>query len=71
MYHVLTPAYGRDYRSRAEVLKDWNADLDFVLQPAGQLINRAQVKAGHAVNIRYQGNRKVAVIRRTEGDSDK
>lgn len=25
-----TPAYGRDYKSKAEVLKDWNEGKDFL-----------------------------------------
>lgn len=29
------PAYGRDYKSQAEVQKDWDADKDFIVQGLG------------------------------------
>ena len=32
MYVTLTPAYGRDYKSKKEVLVDWNGNKDFVIQ---------------------------------------
>ena len=28
---TLTPAYGRDYKSKAAVLEDWNAAKDFII----------------------------------------
>ena len=37
----LTPAYGRDYKKKADVLKDWNDNKDFKTS-AGQYINREQ-----------------------------
>ena len=29
---TLTPAYGRDYSSKANVLADWDANKDFIIQ---------------------------------------
>jgi len=28
---TLTPAYGRDYKSKTAVLEDWNAGKDFII----------------------------------------
>lgn len=36
----LTPAYGNDYKSIAEVLAAWNDEQDFKMQPSGQYINK-------------------------------
>lgn len=60
-YHTLTPAYGRDYKSKAAILVDFNAGKDFILQPQGLPINNAQIAQGVTVNIRYAQLRKVAV----------
>ena len=40
----LTPAYGRDYRTGAEVLADFNADKDFIISDGvrGTYINKEQ-----------------------------
>lgn len=62
MAHItVTPAYGRDYKSKAAILADWNADMDFTLQPDGCYINRPQVESGE-VNVRYSRMTKVAVL---------
>lgn len=60
-YHTLTPAYGRDYKSKTAILADFNAGKDFLLQPQGLPINKAQIAPGVVVNIRYGQLRKVAV----------
>lgn len=52
---VLTPAYGRVYTSKAQVLKDYNANLDFICQPSGRYINREDIARACAthVQVRY------------------
>ena len=63
-----SPAYGRDYKSRAEVLKDWNDGKDFFMDNRPQsYINkedaeRIGVPTGE-INIRYAKNRKVCVVK--------
>lgn len=62
---TLTPAYGRTYNSKREVLKDYNAGKDFVSQPDGRYANidtMIQCLATH-IKIRY-GKRleKVMVV---------
>ena len=59
----LQPAYGRDYSSKAAMLKDWNANKDFKT-PFGQSTNKADLKrmGVNRVNIRYSRLTKVAVI---------
>ena len=60
---TLTPAYGRDYKSKAAVMEDWNANRNFQIQPSGKYINREQVDAeGIKVMIRYGKLRRVVVL---------
>lgn len=55
---TLTPAYGRDYKSKAEVIADFNANKDFVANDMGRggYINKEQIlQLGlKSVNIRYK-----------------
>ncbi len=66
---TITPAYGRDYKSKSAILEDWNAGKDFAIADAfsggGTYINNADaVRAGvKAVTVRYAQLRKVAVIK--------
>lgn len=54
-YSVLTPAYGRDYKSRKAVLDDFREGKDFVLRvPGGSTyINKDQIKPGTQISFRY------------------
>jgi hypothetical protein len=56
---TLTPAYGRDYKSKKGVLKDWDENKDFVIndvyESATYINKRDAVKAGiREVNFRYK-----------------
>jgi len=68
MFHnVLSPAYGRDYKSAAAVKADWIDNKDFILEDpldpyCGQPVNREQFPAGRQVNIRYANFRKIVVL---------
>ena len=63
---TLQPAYGRDYKSKAAVLADWNDNKDFRIATFGPecgcYINK-QDATGLTLNIRYQRDTKVAVVR--------
>lgn len=66
MSFVLTPAHGRDYNSKKELLADLNADKDFYTNSftGGTYINSSQLKKEVSdVQIRYGGNRKVTVVK--------
>lgn len=62
---TLTPAYGRDYKSKAAALADWNANKDFIIADAsnrwaGKPINKSQaVGSGYYTWIRYDRLRKI------------
>lgn len=60
----LTPAYGRDYKSKAAVKADFDANLDF-LTAGGQYINKVQVvELGlKRVEIRYKKLTQLTVIK--------
>jgi hypothetical protein len=70
MYDELTPGYGRDYKSKKEILADWLAGKDFVLASTGQYINRQDAETSNlrGFNIRYKRLTAVAVIVRN-GDT--
>lgn len=66
---TLTPAYGRDYRSKKAVQADLDADLDFIIADfghryEGKPVNKSQlIETGvKQVNVRYSKLRKVAVL---------
>ena len=66
---TLTPAYGRDYTSKAKALSDWNGDKDFIINDIasrwdGKPTNRSQM-AGSCYDkamIRYKKNTQVFVV---------
>lgn len=69
MFPPLTPAYGRDYKSKAALLADFDAGKDFrisdlMLYGLRQAYTTKEelIKAGiRKILIRYNGLRKVAV----------
>jgi len=50
---TLTPAYGRDYKKQSDILKDFNEGKDFIHQPSGKYINKAQIDPGQHLTLRY------------------
>ena len=67
---TLTPAYGRDYKSKKAVMEDLLAQKDFVLHDImsaydGKVGNLEDLrKAGYtSLHIRYDALRKVLVIK--------
>jgi hypothetical protein len=66
---ILTPAYGRDYKSKKAVMEDLLARKDFVLHDLmsvydGKVCNLDDLRrAGYtSVHVRYDALRKVLVI---------
>lgn len=66
IWHVV-PAYGRDYKSKAEAIADWEAGKDFSLEGYGGggyvNIESARQEGIKTVNIRYARKTKVAVVK--------
>ena len=67
---TLTPAYGRDYSNKANVLADWDANKDFVIQDMrlSGYVNKAQVpdliRDGiTAIQLRYNLMTKVIILK--------
>ncbi len=63
---TLTPAYGRDYKSKAAALADFDDNTDFIINDAfspwdGKPVNKAQL-SGQKVTIRYSNLKKVFVV---------
>lgn len=56
---TLTPAYGRDYKSRKALLIDWNADKDFVTNDyklPSRYINKADALTLDITHIQFRYN---------------
>jgi len=67
-YHTLTPAYGRDYTSKATAQKDLRSGKDFVLN-APQGVTYCSVRdfhKGDVLNVRYKQQRNIASFTLTE-----
>lgn len=66
MYITVSPAYGRDYKSIAEVKKAWAEGKDFVIETVmhpdcGRYINRSDAE-GLSINVRYAKLTKVVRV---------
>jgi len=67
---IVTPAYGRDYKSKAEVLEVFNSNKDFVVasinhQHSGRYCNKQDLEKDRnisEVEIRYSKLRKLMVV---------
>lgn len=65
---TLVPAYGRDYKSKKEVIEAFNANTDFLIASFmhpydGKPANKTDlVRECSAVNIRYKKLRNICVI---------
>lgn len=62
-HYELTPAYGRDYKTKAQVVAAWEAYHDFEgdYQLKFQIVNKEDIPKPCTVNLRYKGNRNVLV----------
>jgi hypothetical protein len=65
MYFELTPAYGRDYKTKAAVLAAWNDGQDFEgdYQLGFKPVNKDDIPKPSTVLLRYKGNRSVCSVR--------
>lgn len=66
MFITVVPAYGRDYKSQADVKADWNSGKDFriadVMNGTGY-INKDDAPKGATINVRYARQTKVLPIK--------
>ncbi len=68
-YRWLTavPAYGRDYRTKAEVLAAWNAGRDFRItapHAGGTYVNKDDLPPNVILVVRYYGTNRECLIHR-------
>lgn len=64
-YYELSPAYGRDYKTKAEVTQAWQNSADFQgdYQLGFQYVNIGSIPKPCTVNLRYKALRNVAVVK--------
>ena len=60
-YQTVVPAYGRDYKSKAAAIADWNAGKDFRCEPQGCYITKAEAQ-NLAITIRYNKLKSVVAL---------
>lgn len=65
---TLQPAYGRDYKSKAAVVADWQAGKDFRIASygpdMGRYVNKEDLNGStYQLNFRYQRDTKIAVYK--------
>lgn len=68
MFLTIVPAYGRDYKSKKEVMQDWEAGKDFqincMMHPRdGSYVNKEDAPKGATLNVRYKKLTQVCVIK--------
>jgi hypothetical protein len=63
MWLEAIPAYGRDYKSQAQVREDWKSGKDFQDATSGQYLNIEDAKRfGLKVIVRYDKMQKVVNV---------
>lgn len=65
---VIVPAYGRDYKSKKEVMADWDANKDFLVQDMFKsgYINKEQALKelkGQNLQVRYKKLTQVFMLK--------
>jgi hypothetical protein len=65
LYVSAIPAYGRDYKTKKEVLKAWNEGQDFLIQDMflSGYVNKEDKPKDMVLNIRYKNQTQVCVIK--------
>lgn len=71
-YLTVVPAYGRDYKSKAAAVADWNEGKDFLVQDIGagsdngRYVSKRDLEGQQVtVNIRYKRLTMVAPVKVT------
>ena len=64
-YLTLIPAYGRDYNSKAQVMADWKAGKDFLVQDVtgSGYVSKNDAPKGVTLNVRYKKLTQICVIK--------
>lgn len=64
-YYELSPAYGRDYKTKADVIAAWESGKDFEgdYTLGFKPVNIGDIPKPCTVNLRYKQNRAIAVVK--------
>ena len=64
-YLTLLPAYGRDYKSKKQIIDDLNNNKDFLESTSLRAINKQQFEELNisSFNVRYNQQRKIINIK--------
>lgn len=67
---TILPAYGRDYKNKNDILKDWEDNKDFQICDVSSVFNGSYVNKREAeqfdlqeFNVRYAKKTKVAILK--------
>jgi len=59
---TLTPAYGRVYTTKRQVLADYNAGKDFISQPDGRYINIEDIIRNLATHVKIRYGKRLEKV---------
>jgi hypothetical protein len=62
-YAVLAPAYGRDFKTRAEAIANWTSGKDWLMLSTMQYTSIRDQAPGNSVKLQYDKRRKMAIHR--------
>ena len=66
---TLSPAYGRDYRTKEEAIKAFEEGKDFLIRgtfpfmPTGSYASKGELNEGDEIRIRYNNLENVVIVR--------
>ena len=66
-YHIVSPAYGRDYKNEILARRDWIAGKDFVNETIGVCGHYCSIRdfgPDDLVEIRFNRKRELTMVRR-------
>lgn len=64
-YHIVSPAYGRDYKDSVSARNDWDSGKDFVYEgigAGGKYCSKRDFKAGDVIEIRYDRKAELTIV---------
>jgi len=64
--HTLTPAYGRDYKSKKDAIDALESGKDWLSQPHGKPCGISDIPLGATVTLRFGNLRKVTRYTRSK-----
>ena len=59
---ILTPAFGKHYETKEELLADWIANVSFVADKPKRYVTRSQMRDNEHITFMYNNETRVLII---------